>query len=134
MRFWKRQTKPLPSEPVVYPTGSFVKTEKGYFYIAKPGKRYRIISERLLASYSPHRIIETTEAAVANYRISARLKFRSGSLIYNISDGKMFLIEDGKRRWVTSPEALDRIGADYDDAVVVSKQETDLHEMGEDFN
>ena len=131
---WKKQQTSLPTEPVVYPNGSYVETEKGYFYIAKPGKRYRILSRRILDSYAPPRIIKTTEAALAKYRITARLKFRAGSLIYNISDGKIFLIEDGLLRHVTSPEALARIGATEKDAVVVSKKETELHEMGEDFN
>lgn len=128
-----RQTA-LPSNPVEYPKGTFVEVNGEFFYIAGPGKRYRITSERILNSYAPHRVVKTSADALQNYRVAGRMKFRTGSLIYNIADGKIFLIEDGLRRHVTSPDALARIGASERDVVVVSKQETELHKRGEDFN
>ena len=133
MKMWKRKKTQGPSEPVVYPNSSFVRTESGIYYLTN-GKRFRLLSERVLDSYSPHRVIETTEAALAKYPRGGKLKFRAGSLIYNLADGKIYLIEDGLRRHVTSPEALARIGATEKDAVVVSKAETALHQEGEEFN
>lgn len=119
------------TEPTSYPNNSFVKTERGYFYIVNESKRFRIISKRVLDSWSPHRVIETSEAAVANYRVAAKMKFRNGSLIHSMSDGKMYLVSDGLRRHITSPEALTRIGAKRSDAVLVSLDEIKLHEEGE---
>lgn len=127
----RRRTKTLPSSPVVYPSGSFIRTEKGYFYIVSLSKRYRFVSERVLASWNPQRIIDTTEAAVSKYKISAKMKFRSGSLIHNLADGKIFLIEGSKRRHITSPDALERIGAKMKEVVTVSLDEINLHEEGE---
>lgn len=122
-----------PTNPTVYPIGSFLKTEKGYFYIASPNKRYRMISQRLLDSWSPHRVIETSEAAVATYRIVAKMKFRNGSLLHNIGDGKIYLISEGLRRHVTNPDALTLIGAVRKDIVSVSLDEIHLHEIGEEL-
>lgn len=131
----RRATKPtLPTTPVEYPSGVFIHTEKGYFYIHAAGKRMRIVSERVLKSWTPQRIIETTEAAVVKYKITSKIRFRNGSLIYSIADGKMYLIENGLRRHVTSPEALTRIGAGYNDAAVVGLDEINLHPEGEPLN
>lgn len=61
------------------------------------------------------------------------MKFRNGSLIHNLSDGKIYLIVDGKRRQMVSPEAFDRIGAKMNEAVTVSKDEINLHDLGEEI-
>jgi len=127
---FRRTKTDLPTKPVKYPSGVYVHTEKGYFFIKSADGRVRITSERVLASWAPPRIVETTEAAVANYRVTSKLRFRNGSLIYSIADGKMYYIEDGKRRLISSPEALTLIGADWNDAVTVSVDEINLHQEG----
>lgn len=129
----KRNSQVTPTRPTKYPHGTFVETEKGYFYIREDAKRYRVISDRVLQSWAPHRVAKSSEAALAGYRIVARLKFRNGSLIWSLSDGKMYLIENGKRRHVVSPDALSIIGAVQDEALVVSSEEIQLHEIGEEL-
>ena len=126
----RRQRSNLPTTPVVYPNGTYIRTEKGAFFIVSPGKRYRFTSDRVLESWAPHRIVETTEAAVSKYRVTAKLRFRNGSLIHNIADGKIYLIEDGKKRHITNPEVFERIGAKREDTVSVSLDEIKLHEEG----
>ena len=125
----KRQQS--PSEPVKYPVGLFVETEKGYFYIAAADKRYRITTKRCLRSWSPQRVARTTEAALAHYRIAAKMKFRNGSLIHGFADGKIYLIENGKRRHIVSPDVFDRIGGRAGEVVAVSLNEINLHPEGE---
>jgi hypothetical protein len=129
----RRKTKRAtpPESPTDYPVHTFIKTEKGYFYITAPTKRFRIVTERCLNSWAPPRVVETTEAAVGRYRIASKLKFRNGSLIHNLSDGKIYLIVDGKRCQIIDPDVLERIGAVYDDAVTVSQDEVNLHPEGE---
>jgi hypothetical protein len=128
-----RQAPTLPTAPTKYPHSTFIETEKGYFYILNDTKRYRLLSARVLESWRPHRVVQTTEAAVAHYRIVAKMKFRNGSLIWNLSDGRLYLIENGMRRWVQSPDVFDRLGIEFDDAQVVSLDEINLHEQGEDL-
>lgn len=130
----RRSQKRLPDKPVEYPAGLFVNTEKGYFYIASPTKRFRVLNRRILASWSPQRVIETSEAAVANYRIVAKLKYRNGSLIYNFADAKLYLISEGKRRHITNPDVLDRLNLDKRHAIRVSQVEVNLHEEGASLN
>lgn len=131
----RKAPKPtLPTTPVEYPSGVFIHTEKGYFYIHGEGKRMRCISKRVLDSWSPQRVIETTEAAVVKYKITSKIRFRNGSLIWNLSDGKMYLIENGERRHITSPDVLTKIGATEKDVVCVSLDEINLHPEGESLN
>ena len=136
MRLWKnpRTSSQTPSEPVEYPSGLFVQTEKGYFYISGPGKRFRITTKRCLASWSPQRVIRTSEAAVANYKVVSKLKFRNGSLLHGFANGRLYLIENGKRRHITSPDAFERIGGSVAEAVAVSLDELNLHPEGEPLN
>ena len=132
MKFLRKKTK-APTTRTNYPDGSFIETEKGYFYIAGPDKRYRVTSERILNSWSPRRIAASTEAAVKHYRIAAKLGFRHNSLIHNLADGKIYLIVHGKRHQMVSPEAFERLGThpNAKEIVTVSQYEIDLHREGE---
>lgn len=132
--FRQSKQKTLPDSPVEYPSGVFVHTEKGYFYISAPGKRLRVLSERVLESWAPARVVYTTEAAVAKYKVTSKIKCRNGSLIWNLADGRMYYIEAGKRRHITSPDALTMLGAKSSDALIVSLDELNLHPEGEPLN
>lgn len=138
---FRKKTPTPPTTPTRYPSATFVKTEKGYFYIVSPTKRFRITSKRVLDSWSPPRVVTTTEAAVSKYKIAAKMKFRNGSLIWNLSDGKIYLIENGKRRWLKSPEWFHNLGLDPSNLgynikriQLVSLDELNLHEAGEDLD
>lgn len=116
MRFLRKKPQQtsrsnLPTEPVVYPSGICVKTEKGAYLIQKDGKRYRIPTKAILESWSFPFVVDTTEAAVANYPIGVlKVGFRDGSLLNNIADGRMYLVSVGKLRHIVDPAVLDRLG------------------------
>lgn len=119
------------SKPTEYPVGTYVQTEKGYFYISSATGRMYISSDRILNSWAPPRVAQSSEAQLANYRITSRMKMRNGSLIHSVADGRIYLIEGGKRRHIVGPNVLEAIGAVYNDAVTVSQEELLLHEEGE---
>jgi hypothetical protein len=122
----------LPTTPSNYPVGTFVHTEKGFFYIVSPTRRLRIITRRCLESWAPPRVVLTSESAVSKYVIGiTKMKFRNGSLIHNLADGKIYLIEEGKRRHVTDPDVLETLGASWKDVTRVSLAEVNLHPEGE---
>lgn len=129
---FKRTKRSLPTDPTVYPNGVCLETEKG-FYLLRDNKRYRVPTQRILESWSFPLIVKTTEAAVAKYRVVAKLGFRDGSLIHNLSDGKMYLISQNKRRQFVSPEALEELGVSYNDFTTVSNYEVNLQEVGQEL-
>jgi hypothetical protein len=122
--------KTLPTKPLVYPVGSVVRTENGVFYIKNAGTRMRIPSEYVLQSWNFHRVITSNEIALKNYKIMGKLGFRAGSLIHNVADGKVYLVENNELRHIQSPEVFDLIGAVYDDAVTVPDTDIKRHNIG----
>lgn len=132
----RRQPKSPTLKPAEYPSGVFLKTEKGYFYTFSPTQRYRILTSRVLDSWAPQRIIDCSELdpAVRKCKVFSKLKFRNGSLLYSQASGKMYLVSDFKLRHITNPDALIQLGATRKDAVWVSEAEINLHEMGEPLN
>jgi hypothetical protein len=126
---FKRQTEP-PQVPIEYPDGVLVDSGEHVYYI-RGGKRYRLYSDRAAGSWGIDPI-RGSEQSLANYpRARAPLGFRDGTLIQNFSDGKLYVISGNKRRQVTSPDVLARFGWRERDALVVSDEETALHDEGE---
>lgn len=127
-------TTKVPTTPTEYPSGTFVHSEEGWFYIFNETKRYSISSERVLGSWAPPRVVETSEAALAKYRVVAPLKFRNGSLVRNVADGTFYLIEGGKKRHIVSPDVYTNLGIDpYNPhlyAWAASEKEIALHDNG----
>lgn len=124
-----KKTYAGPLKRTLYPNGSVVVTIDGYFYI-RGNKRYRIISDRVLLSWSFPKVIQSTEFAVEHLRVSGKLGFRDGTLINNVADGKLYLISENKRRPITNPDWLTILNFDIHEALVVSDEEANLHEDG----
>ena len=126
----RKTQKPIRTE---FPSGTFLHTEKGYFYVHSPTKRYRFLTKRVLDSWAPHRVVEASESepGVARLKIAAKMKFRNGSLLYSQADGKMYLVSENKLRHITSPDWLTNLSLDRRAAVRVSESEINLHEKGE---
>lgn len=124
----------LPTTPLSdYPQGTFLKTEKGYFYVVSATRRFRFTTTRVLESWSPQRIVDTYEdhPAVKKLKVASKMKFRNGSLLYCQADGKMYLVSDNKVRHITSPDILTGLSMSRQSAVWVSDAEIKLHEEGE---
>lgn len=125
----KKKLSPRPTKPVDYPSGLLVETERATYYI-KGTRRYRLFSRRVIDSWglTP---VRGSERSVGNLTLSkAPLGFRDGTLIHNIADGRLYLVSESKRRQIVSPDALERFGWSWDDAVMVSDDEANLHEKG----
>lgn len=125
-----RKKKSLTTAPTDYPSGICVRTEAGHWYIN--GRfRHSLKNKRVIDSWSFPVIVETTEAAVSHYPKAKPLGFRAGSLVRDISDGKVYLISENKRRLITSPEAYDLLGVKRSDAIWAAHDEVILHPEGE---
>ena len=132
---WLRRTKklsPAPTVPVDYPTGTCVQTEKGVFFI-KGKFRFRVTSDRILTSWQYPFVIRSSEDACARYRIAGKLGFRQGTLIQDLSNGKMYLISENLRRQIVSPDFFDVMLFPRDKIIQVSPQEVALHKEGENI-
>jgi len=108
------------------PSGLIAYTEKGYFYI-KGNKRFKFVSERAMSSWSLP-IVKTKEEKLAGVTIMGTLGLRDGSIAKDISDGKIYLISDNKRRHITNPDVLIWLDSSIID---VSQKDILAHEEGD---
>jgi hypothetical protein len=131
MQFFKKKNED-PIKPVfnpVVPSGLIARTPNGYFYM-KGKKRLEFISERAMNSWNLP-VISTTEQKLAGIVIFGKLGFRDGSVIKDISDGKIYLISDTKRRHITNPDVLSWLDSSI---IEVSQKEILAHVEGDPLN
>ena len=108
------------------PSGLIAHTERGYFYI-KGGKKFKFVSERAMRSWNLP-IVKTNEGMLSKLMTAGTLGFRDGSLVQDISDGKIYLISDSKSRHIVNPDVLEWIEADI---LKAGQKEILVHEEGE---
>lgn len=130
-KLFKNTPTVLVTSPTNFPSGIAVKTDKATYWI-KDGKRFKLISERAEKSWM-FTTVNATEQSMSAIKIAGRLGFRDGTLIKNISDGKLYLISQNKRRHITSPDVFERYGLDRSAIIEVSEAEINMHEQGEDL-
>ena len=130
MRLLKNSKPTLTiSQPTNFPSGIAVKTDKDTYWI-KDGKRYRLISDRAAQSWCFTTVL-VTEAALSGIKLVGKLGFRDGTLIKNVSDGKMYLVSQNKLRHIVNPDSFNRYGLDRSKMIEVSEKEISAHDLGE---
>lgn len=128
MRLFQKKQNKKTYNPIV-PSGLIAKTEKGFFYI-KGKKKFKFVSERAMSSWCLP-IVETKDATLSGYQLTGSLGFRDGTLIKDISDGKIYLISDSKRRHIVEPDILEWLNTEI---TSVGQKEILAHEEGEELN
>ena len=128
MSLFKKKVNKNIYTPIV-PSGLIAHTEKGYFYI-KNKKRFKFVSDRAMFSWALP-IVETKEPMMANFIVSGVLGFRDGSLVKDISDGKIYLISDSKRRHIVDPDVIEWIDSKI---IQAGQKEIFVHEEGENLD
>lgn len=117
--------------PTNFPSGIAVKTDKATYWI-KDGKRYKLISNRAEKSWS-FTTVKAAESALSNIKLVGSLGFRDGTLIKDISNGKIYLISQNKKRHITSPDIFSKYGLNRSKIIEISQSESNMHENGEDL-
>lgn len=131
MRLFKSTPSPLITSPTNFPSGLAVKTETGIYWI-KDGKKFKLISDKAAKSWS-FTTVNAADSAIKNFKLAGKLGFRDGTLIKDISDGKLYLISQNKRRHITDPEVFVRYGLDRSNLIEVSKTDAAMHDEGEEL-
>jgi len=126
LEVFKKKSKTTKSFNPIVPSGLIAQTEKGYFYI-KGKKRFKFVSERAMSTWFLP-IINTTEQKLAGFPQMGTLGLRDGSVVKDISDGKIYLISDNKKRHITNPDVLIWINSSIID---VSQKDILVHEDGD---
>lgn len=128
---FKNTQNQLITLPTNFPSGIAVKTNKATYWI-KDGKRYKLISDRAAKSWM-FTTAKATEEALSLIKLVGKLGFRDGTLIKDISNGKMYLVSQNKKRHIVSPDVFNKYGLDRSKVIEVSEAESNIHEIGEDL-
>src|SRR6476469_8275889 len=126
----KRKAKiPLRTD---FPHGTCLKAG-GKYYFVNGGTIKPILNKRIFDSWSFPLVVDCHESVLTHFVRAAPLGFRDGTLVRDISDGKMYLVSRRFRRLIVSPDALLMIGKKSSDAVWAAHDEVLLHKKGDDL-
>ena len=134
---WKSKNKPEltpvkivgPLVPTVYPSGVAVFDGTNTYFI-KNNKKYRIISQRALESWG-FKVWYGSPESLSKIVLGGILAFRDGSVIKDVSNGKIYLVVNGLKQHITTPDFFTKFGVDPEYIIEVSAKEADLHKNGE---
>jgi hypothetical protein len=131
MRFRRRAKTPVAK---TIPIGSCIVTKTGTYLIHRDGKKYLIPTQRVLDSWSFPLVLRVSQVDADKIPTAkTRLGFRDGTLLHNISDGKIYLVSESTIRHITDHDILTSWGLNKGDAVVVSQKEINLMREGIDL-
>ena len=134
---WKKKkqvSNPInpPLVPTVYPSGVAVFDGSNTYFI-KNNKKYRIISERAVKSWG-FKVWYGSPESLSKIVLGGILAFRDGSVIKDVSNGKIYLVVNGLKQHITTPDFFTKFGVDPEYIIEVSAKEADLHKNGEPIN
>lgn len=112
------------SSSLVHPEGALIQAG-GTIYQIKNGRRMAIPSTDVFISNGlkwsnvvPYIITDLNEYKFDPYNSGDIMKFRDGTLVLDTADNRtVYVISDGKKRGITSPESLEAYGYKWDNIV-----------------
>jgi hypothetical protein len=120
----------VPQAPTQYPVGVVVQTEIPNWYFIRSAGKLKIASVRALDSWNFGHFVFSSEIALSKTPTIGILGFREGTLIKSVTDAKLYLISENKRRQIIDPDILDLLFLSVEDAILVSEKEINLHSEG----
>ena len=114
-----------------FPNGAIIKsnTSPKVYYLENFTKRPIESPQMLESRFDWRGLIITSQEAIDEIPNGTSLTFRDGSLLSN--RGVVYIISDGLKRPILSPEAFLRLGFKWSNVKPVSDAEINLHALGE---
>ncbi|MFC1656355.1 S8 family peptidase [Patescibacteria group bacterium] len=119
-----------PSGTIVYATGD------SKVYMLDNGRKRWIANQYIyLHNYKNwDRVVTISPAELSTYPDDIDIVRRDGSLIANYTTNKVYIIEYGLKRWITSPEVFTDLGYKWSSINIVSDTELALYPDGADIS
>lgn len=115
----------------IYPDGSLLQAEgePGVWLIQNGQKRPFMSRGALVSRYDPKKIITVKKADLDSYNRGAPIKYAQYSLVIS-PQGRIYLLVDDTKRYITSPEAFRKIGFNPEEVEDASSQDLAAYEDG----
>lgn len=119
----------------VYPTGGLVQNNQtGGVYYVKDGEKHPIYSAEIMKTRYKNRILTAVSPEELNqYQLADPVKFQAGELVKSDQENKVYVIEDGNRRWIKTQESFVKFGYKWDNIITTNQKAIELHPLGEDM-
>jgi len=115
--------------------GSLVASEESGVHLLRDGKKWPIASPQVFKSYgySFDHVTMIPQETLDSIPNGAALPAQSGTLISAAGDPKVYVVENGMKRHIPSPEILENAGYSFDHVNEVSQASVDRHPTGDDY-
>ncbi|MFN3301594.1 MAG: hypothetical protein ACK413_01005 [Patescibacteria group bacterium] len=116
-----------------YPTGSLLQDEKsGAVYYVKDEFKHPIYAKEILLNNFPYdRIIKVKKEKLDEFILAEPVKLKDGTLVKSPTDKTVYLISQGKRLPIASPEVFIELGYRWENVITIPENVLNLHELGE---
>ena len=117
-----------------YPTGALVQNNQtGGVYWVKDGVKQAIIDRAIMKiNYSNFQIFSVAPDELQKYSNGLPAKIKDGTLVKSDELSAVYVISDGMRRPIVSPETFSGMGYSWDNVRTVPQKVVDLHTLGEE--
>jgi len=121
----------------LYPQGALLQDSKsGGVYYVEDGIKYPIWDkEIMLANYPNYRLTQVSTDELSKYVTAATgVGFKDGTLMKTVKDPKVYVISNGKRRWVANEGTFNQLGYKWNNIIDVSEKVASLHPVGQELD
>ena len=107
----------------------------GGVYYAKDGKKYPIVNPEIIdLNYPDLTITNATPEQLTALRKLLPVKIKDGTLVISEKSNQVYVIADGKRRWVSNEQTFIELGYSWANIKQVSDRVLKLHKVGEQLS
>jgi serine protease len=118
-----------------HPNGSLMRAiGKTTIYLIDSGQKRKIPSPAVfLSRYNPKLVVPVTSYEVSTYPSGSNVTFNDGVLLKGSSTG-IYVLSNGKKRWIRSPKAFYSLGYKSENIVTVSDTTLSVYSNGPDVH
>lgn len=116
-----------------YPTGGLLQNNQtGGVYWVKDGVKRGVIDRTVMdINYPSYKISPVAPDELQKYPNEIPVKIKDGTLIKSSEGEAVYVISDGLRRPISSPQVFEQMGYEWDNIKLVPEKVVGLHEEGE---
>jgi len=115
--------------------GTLIASPESGVFLLEEGEKHPIESAQVFKSYGYHfsNVKMITEEDLNSIPSTDPLPIASGSLVSPKGSPKVYVVENGMKRYVPSPKTLMDAGYTFDHVMTISQESADRHPTGDDY-
>ena len=122
----------LEGKPMLYPSGTLIQGNSTIVFLAEEGQRRKFTSANLfdILGYKWSDILKISNEELSFYSIGNPLLYPDGNLIRKKGDSTVWLIENSKKREITSGQLFNYLNYAWSKIIEISQEELNSYPTG----